>query len=369
MALSPSVQSGQTILVSSPAVAEWLDHDDVKYLGCHSQHRLTFEVQIDAPTYHAALMLRIPLSLKEFANKKFVYSIIPPDNLRSLRVDSNGNDISERVRDVFAKGKRPITIIHFSVDRPAMIVGPPEGSGRLRSSSSEEALRALHSLSSLTEFTLHVLSESMGEAQLKHLLSLCGGPFRLGPNHVQSLYAGKGGKLLCRTEEQSHHAESPPSYDELALTPPPPAGGHASTSTPEAPPGKKRKAPASPGDSITDQQRSLIEQQFDVFGKRLEEHLNKQWERKLDDRLMEVRESILSEVDDHLERQLAEIRVEILDTAYDWIEEGKKETDDVLTEQLDDRLLDIKEEVRDTVKEELEMAEENIRADLRHALG
>lgn len=345
----------ESFSVSAPVIAEWHD-SQVQYLGSRS-HQLDLEAQIDGHEREASLRLRVLLALKGFPNQKYVYLLVYPEHVLSIRL--HGNDIPEPVRDAFIRNKSctsadGIVGLHFSLKQPAAVVGPSDTNVQPKTSSSGNVLDSLHSLARATVFAFYVPSRSIPDNQLRALCDLSDGTFRLFSGKFKSLYGGKGATVIG---QHGIDDESPPSYDELAPSSPPPRSCPSCRGEPAA---KKRKSSTRTAESHDDDWRTAFEQGL--------ERLEKRFVERLDERLAETTKCILEQFEEHLETRLGDIRTEILDEAHERLEEAKDEMDDLLLVRLDDRMLDVKEEMRESVKEELQTVEETIRADLRNAL-
>lgn len=224
-----SSSSSASFSIITAAVAEWVDVHSTKHLGCHPQHPLMLEVQIKPSSHTAVLQLRVPIGLKDYILKQYIYLIISPEQLQSIHVSTKA-DVPPSVREALADrgSTHPFTSVRFSMGGPTMLVGPTAGNPRLKSHSSELAMDALCSLSLATDITLYVCEGAIPDAHLDAFCSLCDGSFRSVRDNLKTLYSGKGAKVIDRP---TNAAESPPSYDELALSSPPPLAGKPSTPT------------------------------------------------------------------------------------------------------------------------------------------
>ncbi|KAH7028433.1 hypothetical protein B0J12DRAFT_745556 [Macrophomina phaseolina] len=395
--------------ISTPVIAQWRHQSlDVEYLGCASPHPL-LEVFHESRKRHASLKSRVSIGVKGYRKKVKVYLLVSPEHVQRLGLDES--NIPEPVRDAFIKSNSSVSAdgivrLCFSLKQAPVVLGPPDIDVlEPKTTTSGSLLNALHSLARASTFSFHIPRDSI---PLSRLESLCAdfssGTFSLCEGEIESLYLGKGAKVI---EQHNAAAESPPSYDELALSSPPPRSSYASPQ--RASSGKRRRRTSDVAGRRDDDWTAAGPEQLDALRKQIGEmredvnaasaslagrqhltncldgfatqisslwdHVSSMEERiqkKIRDDLTQRFEARITETKDHLlehvEERLGEVQQEIEDEAYERLEEAKDEMDEVLHVKLDDRLLDVKLELQQSVKEELETVEDTIRADLRNAL-
>ncbi|KAH7020664.1 hypothetical protein B0J12DRAFT_687627 [Macrophomina phaseolina] len=380
MASSSSRSSSTTANRSSfsaPVVAEWREAD-TQHLGCKSP-QLVFEAAVDTSRKTASLWLRLLVGLKDNRRKVRLYLIIDPEKV--LTVGRHVEDIPQRVCEAMVKGghcqsAQDLVGIRFAQHpHSALIIAPCDCALSPKTSAAGATLESLLSLASSECFTLYIPTSYIERGSVDGLSQgLGGGAYCLPEGCLERLYAGRGFQIVNRPGSSTLAADSPPSYDELALSSPSrqptrPSRGEQTN--------KKRKQPSSDGGEL-DWQRTL-EQGLNALETRLEER----WAEQLERRLAETRETILMQIDERVEKRLTEIDEKVM-TRLDELEERvEKRLDDITDEAedrlhvfdeqwqrtLDETLLDIKEGTRQHVAEELANAEETIRDDLRSALS
>ncbi|KAH7042781.1 hypothetical protein B0J12DRAFT_673087 [Macrophomina phaseolina] len=93
----------------------------------------------------------------------------------------------------------------------------------------------------------------------------------------------------------------------------------------------------------------------------MEQRLEKKFEEKLESRLAEATDDIVEQFEQRLEKRMEEISDDMEDRFHQHNQEWEV--------KLDDTLIDMKEEARQRVNEEMLTVEDSIRADIRHALS
>lgn len=214
-----------------PAVACWQSgHDDVKYLGykvpephCSS----LLDVRLDAGAQTAFVKLRVPVWLKDGTDRPTtLYVFIHPERLSGVEVVTG--EVPAPVSRSFIQHKQckaaeDVVGVRFALRQPADVIVPE---GRLVARPKFNlVLELLHSLGQATELTVYVPSTKKNSPRelLGRLGALVGEGLKSTPADcaLERLYAGAGGRLLSEDDLEAALPESPPSYDEIALTPPP----------------------------------------------------------------------------------------------------------------------------------------------------
>lgn len=213
----------------APAVVEWTCADgQTRYLSHPDPAcQVTCDIRFDASTKSAFFKLRVPVVLKALPRSKTsVFLFIHPERIHSLAL-GEGNDALQAVQ----KKLRTNTVgLRFRLNKPAVAVVPLV-SLVPKKKVFGTALDLLQALAQETEFTVYLPNKLLSKTRFQDLCSAASNAGLRSITRdadVSSLYGGKGGKAIesgsfnPSAPEEEPLAESPPSYDELALTPPPP---------------------------------------------------------------------------------------------------------------------------------------------------
>lgn len=255
MASSSSASNHSFAITRTPAVARWRDKDGIlRYFGYGhpiSSHQVLMDIRFNSPQNAALFRIRVPVGIKGQRNKVNLYFFIYPETILSLEAPVSSDDVPEPVRCIFAK--KPfgtagdIVALRFVLERPGSLVGPEHMELAPTTRAFGSALDSLRSLATITEVTLFVANEDLNRAALDALCAQArrDGGLRLlagKDSSLEMLYGGNSGAVI-EVNVADGRPESPPSYDEIALTPPPPQ------------PKRKRTEQRSP--SIIEQQPSI----------------------------------------------------------------------------------------------------------------
>lgn len=363
----------------------------------------------------------MPVGVKGLRNKVNLYLFIYPDTILSLESAAGSDDVPEPVRSVFAK--KPfgttgdIVALRFVLERPASLVGPENVELAPTTRAFGCALDSLRSLATSNELTLFVASEDLSRAAVNALCAQAGrdGGLRLlagKDSSLEMLYGGNSGKVI-EVNVADGQPESPPSYDEIALTPPPPpqkrkrteqrtcssrlvwssvlnSTGSPSSVEKQPSKSKRRGLQASPSSDDAAWKASVMEQMAEL-GKRVSaleegfraiadvtspaahptagehcEHCT-----NLADRLTNVGQ-IVEATQVRLEEAEAKFEcnngVVYHDELDERVEDVVSEVNHIVEVSIDEGLLDAKDELREFISEQVKDVDETIRDDIRTAI-
>lgn len=363
------------------------------------------DIRFDSTQNAALFRIRVSVGVKGLRNKVNLYLFIYPDTILSLESAAGSDDVPEPVRSVFAK--KPfgttgdIVALRFVLERPASLVGPENVELAPTTRAFGCALDSLRSLATATELTLFVASEDLSRAAVNALCAQAGrdGGLRLlagKDSSLEMLYGGNSGKVI-EVNVADGQPESPPSYDEIALTPPPPPQKRKRTeqrspSSVEKQPStsKRRGLQASPSSDDAAWKASVMEQMAEL-GKRVSaleegflaiadvtspaahstagehcEHCT-----NLADRLTNVGQIVeatqvrLEEAEARFECNNGVVYHDELDER---VEDVVSEINHIVEVSIDEGLLDAKDELREFISEQVKDVDETIRDDIRTAI-
>lgn len=196
----------------------------------HSVHdHLTLQIHRDASATTAFFQLKANVSLKARRDRTNVYLSIHPERIRTVTL-SEGDASNDTAANRLSASTY---CLHFVLSRsPALVV--PQGDLTPKHKNSRVVLDSLQTLSKQTSFSVHLPASALTKARLMLLCeSVSSGSLRSTPRFTDtaSLYGGKGGRVIEHVSEPALAldaapiitavAESPPSYDELAMDSPP----------------------------------------------------------------------------------------------------------------------------------------------------
>ncbi|GME35424.1 Centrosome-associated protein cep250 [Neofusicoccum parvum] len=378
MASSSAPQADTNVkVVSEPAVASWecTQRNETRFLihpdpSC----RVTCDIRVEQNT--AFLRLRIPFMPNNSVRAKPIFLLVPPERVESARIAS---DVPGTVRHRLGDS------IGLQLDlRQSSIVVVPSAPLVSKDQSTEDAVDALHSLALRTCFTIYLRRNALRSVEgFVSALSAETVRSHSGLADVSSLYSGRGGRKIEGVDFKpsdivADATESPPSYDELALTPPRLKPNVPSKRRRRNSPDKDQTFDRTVEDikkGLTDQLTHMVGQ----LGQQLEDRLLKRLDERLDERCEALREElsgsikaeIMSQVEKRLEERLDErledLREEdeelgrkVRQLSQD-IEDAKDEVEEIVDLRLDEQMTSVKEEMRTFVTEELKDVEDRVK--------
>lgn len=350
-------------LLEAPAIVAWpCDKDGDSRLTS----RITCTLALDAPATMAFCRLRLPLMLKALPSRKTaVFAFVHPEQILSV------NEAPAIPESVTAALDTDVVGLCFKMQRsPVAVV--PDLPLVPKNKSSGDALEALQAIATISEFTLYLPSKHLSKQQIASLSSIAGPElWRSLPNftNLSALYAGKGGKIVEASAILPNgcgRGDSPPSYDELALSPP----EHESSN-----PRKKRRREGSAETTSESLIRRILAEERAQMSKEIQHEVEKAVKAKfaadLDNRLEELEKRLLSHLDARISEEMNRLREDVDDRIEDFRQEMGDFQEDVaettveqIDLRIDDQLLGIKEELSAHVTEELKDTEDRIRADI-----
>lgn len=366
-------------LLEAPAIVAWpCDKDGDSRLTS----RITCTLALDAPATMAFCRLRLPLMLKALPSRKTaVFAFVHPEQILSV------NEAPAIPESVTAALDTDVVGLCFKMQRsPVAVV--PDLPLVPKNKSSGDALEALQAIATISEFTLYLPSKHLSKQQIASLSSIAGPElWRSLPNftNLSALYAGKGGKIVEASAILPNgcgRGDSPPSYDELALSPPEHGKLMSEPSCPahligleSSNPRKKRRREGSAETTSESLIRRILAEERAQMSKEIQHEVEKAVKAKfaadLDNRLEELEKRLLSHLDARISEEMNRLREDVDDRIEDFRQEMGDFQEDVaettveqIDLRIDDQLLGIKEELSAHVTEELKDTEDRIRADI-----
>ncbi|GME48462.1 uncharacterized protein LTHEOB_1228 [Neofusicoccum parvum] len=253
--MASDASANEYVVNASAVVARWRSRgSDNTYLG-HGHPEASCQAALDIHFQRderkAFVKLRVPVGIKAATRKIYVYFFIHPEHILSLdRFDCNESEdrsqatIPEQVQSALVRSKQcssseSITGLKFSLSKPGALVVPVDTALAPKTKASGNILDALYSLGRATTVTLYVPTPRISDSRQLDLLcsSASGGALKSIEDacSLAMLYHGSGGRVIehlddpltdtdpLANDDVAFHtkADSPPSYDEIALTPPP----------------------------------------------------------------------------------------------------------------------------------------------------
>lgn len=205
--------------ISTSALVRWDSH--------HSLSEATFDARRVASTADAFLKLRTTVLLKASAPRKTpLFLFIHPERVRALRLGELNADEKSHQEEACRKLGTDVVCLHFTLSRPADLVGPKESDLMPKNKGSGDVLDSLRCLARQDNFVVYFARNAVSQARL---VSLCeaasGGELKSIARQADltSLYRGKGGRVITQLDAPDNTVpgpSSPPSYDELGPSPP-----------------------------------------------------------------------------------------------------------------------------------------------------
>lgn len=247
----------------------------------------------------------------------------------------------------------------------------------------------LHYIASATTFSIYLPSKFLPSKRVALFCRMVrdGGVQSLtSESNISHLYNGKGGKAYeAGTFDpfgtEAAPAESPPSYDELALSPPP---EHKIVPPYPGRPSKRRRTAASsskPADqhvsreAMEDMCRQIVNDMMADLRKELRQELHdemqEEFRTELSRELKDLKKQIMEGIDKRLDERDQVLRGEIQEEISDVREYVLDNRDDCLDDageivdwKIDEQLTGIKDELQTFVDEELKNVEDRIKDDI-----
>ncbi|GME34930.1 uncharacterized protein K452DRAFT_295813 [Neofusicoccum parvum] len=363
---------------------------------------LTVSICFNAAASSAFAKLRVDFAPKSPPRTLLpLFAFIPPERVVSLSVEDA--ETPESVRPELRTG---LTRLRFALDRPATIVAPHLSALVPKNKASGDILEMLQSLASVSSFTLYLPSRHLPPARAQRFCQMArdGGLHSLASESQMShLYNGKGGTAyeagtFTPFAPNAAPAESPPSYDELALSPPPQHKAEhirfapsarlrdAKTADPlcSGRSSKKRrtassnsKPSADPDDAraMRDMCREICDGMKADLRKELQQEirdeLRKEFRTELHQELEVLKRDVMDSIEQRLDERDEKLRQEMheeLSEMWDHVDENK---DDALSEagelvdlRIEEHIDGIKDELQTYISEELKDVEDRIKGDI-----
>lgn len=215
----PGSSSDNDIDMSASALVGW-DSD-------RSLFEATFDARRVGATADAFLKLRTTVLLKASAPRKTpVFIFIHPERVRALRLCELEVDQRAHQEEACRRLGTDVACMRFTLSKPVDLVGPKESDLTPKNKASGDILDSLRCLARQDDFTVYFPRNVLSRARL---VSLCAaassGELKSIARQadLNSLYRGKGGRVISQPETAHDAApgpSSPPSYDELGPSPP-----------------------------------------------------------------------------------------------------------------------------------------------------
>ncbi|KAH7026758.1 hypothetical protein B0J12DRAFT_361665 [Macrophomina phaseolina] len=364
-------------IAGAPALIEWQQVDGTtSCLGdgvTVSPHRPSVDLVFDASQHQAFFKLWIRVSCKNFVKRVNVYLLIHPERVLSVHAVRDQEQIPTSIRNAFAKHgpvSHPMTALQFVLRVPGSLVGPASEPLLPSTNASRSILQSLYALARATKFTVYLAEEMPSEPLETFTLQVRDGGLKSIEFHanINTLYGGKGGEVI-EPQDEVAACDSPPSYDEIALTPPPqPPQLKRSRATRDISCGCGTIMSAEEAhrirtfsfavQSMQQELRTLLEagkpcSRCGSLAGRLEQV----------EQMVETLQSHLPDLSDDEDAYL--VSSTELDGRLDGL---KSDAEDMMDVKIEDNILDIKSEVRNFVSEELKDVEDRIKDELRTAV-
>ncbi|KAF4311348.1 hypothetical protein GTA08_BOTSDO13062 [Botryosphaeria dothidea] len=351
-----------------------------------------FSASINSNTPAATLRLRVSVSLKATPRLKTpIYAFVLPNGLRGIERESF---VPDHIRNALGPG---IVGLRFRMEQPVVMVAPAstsEGPLAPKNKAAGHVLSLLESLAQTIEMTVYLSTRHGHKAALDVLCSSSASawaatrwPAAPSIADLRSMYQGRGGIVLPADltvpPRGEQHTDSPPSYDELALSAPSP---------PRPPPPKRRRVEEEDGrvqqlmtDVLTREKGALRDEiakellSDDSFCDRV---LETRWERLRELVADEVRAQRAAErrqdaaeakaaVSRNMqgleERLLAQIEERLVDFREEVGDDRADDYDrmgDLVDVKLEEQVLNMKDELNDYVTEQIKDVEDRIRNEI-----
>lgn len=361
----------------------------------------TFSLSFDAPTTSAFAKLRVDFSPKSPPRTAIpLFAFIPPERIVSLSADDA--EIPESARPEL---RTSLTKLTFSLSQPVTIISPPTPLVP-KNKASGDTLEMLHYIASATTFSIYLPGKFLPSKRVALFCRMVrdGGVQSLtSESNISHLYNGKGGKAYEAGAfdpfgTEAAPAESPPSYDELALSPPPehkskqpwmsvpPIAADPGAVVPPYPgrSSKRRRTAASsskPADqhvsreAMEDMCRQIVNDMKADLRKELRQELHdemqEEFRTELSRELKDLKKQIMEGIDKRLDERDQVLRGEIQEEISDVREYVLDNRDDCLDDageivdwKIDEQLTGIKDELQTFVDEELKNVEDRIKDDI-----
>ncbi|KAL1626442.1 hypothetical protein SLS56_006846 [Neofusicoccum ribis] len=352
----------------APAFAEWhcADQNATAFLGHRHPKpscQAALEIRFEESERAAFFKLRVPAALKACPKKTNIFVFILPDRILSLDGRPGADaTVPEPVRrglvqaNVCSSSDR-IARLHFTLAKPPVLVVPAATSLAPATATSGNILNMLQSLAQVTELTLYFPSKHLPRQRLTSLCTLArdGGLQPIASQlDMASLHGGSGAEMVEGTELHiPAPADSPPSYDELALSPPPVLAEGSrrratglSDSPTQSPRFKKARLGPAP-DDLEEHVAMLCKKAFDGFRSEMRQEMQ--------DRLVMLEERLEKRID-----QVAEQLREETATHVD-LDDLRDETSEQTELRIEEQMLLVKDELRDHIEEELKNVEDKLK--------
>ncbi|POS70830.1 hypothetical protein DHEL01_v210776 [Diaporthe helianthi] len=347
-------------VTAQPAIASWTQPSGAR----QSLDALRFHIYHDPSTNTAFFKLRATVTFKATGVRPkrttAAWLHIAPE-----RVDAVTMEDEKNVDEGMSKKLGANTVCwHFTLNRPGMLVLPPDYDLKSKGHQSEDPLEGLWALATATRFSIHACLPTRTVSKAR-LISLCNAAsagnktvsttaeaastdVRLASNKhsadTASLYGGKGGQVVeldcLQTPGPAGDGGSPPPYSHVEPSPPVVA---------DAPTGKKRRrssSVASAPEPRQDDSKAIEDKK--AFAKALKDNFKAELKAEL---MMELRADLKAKLKDELKKELvSEVMPEIERRILDRVEERFLENSD----DLEKELYDFRHEVGSTVYSEVE---------------
>jgi hypothetical protein len=345
---------------AAPAVLTW-DGQELPLTD------VTCDIRRYASTNTAFIKLRATVALKAPAPAKTsIFLFIHPERVRTVALDESPESTPREA--VKKKLDQDTYCLHFTLDRPADLVGPAGFEHIVpKNKSSGETLGYLRSLARQTKFSVYLPAKVVTKARL---LSLCEAASGHGLKSItwqadmSCLYGGKGARLMEDAPEAP--TANPPSYDELEPGPPLPPVSYGKlcvvsplsldlclpvTDSSVQGPSKKRRRESGGSDSPSSDLSAM-----EAMCRKIMVEMKAELKQDMSNQLQRLEKTIM----ERIEQRLAEESARIEDDVDQRLLEVREQTSDEIGIHIEDEYDGVRLRLEDFVKDEVRDAEERI---------
>lgn len=214
-----------------PAVVEWIlqnQNERADYLKEKIDgppHWAMVDVHYDESRSEFMCKLCVSVNLKRINTKRHIYILLAPAHISRVELCRT---VPTNVTNAFVTSNRGLSAedilgIHFSLKQPGVVVSPkPPADPGTRAM--RKLLESVFSCGSSRDITIYVQSNAVEEYKLQHMFGQLNQLVLHGFPIIDTLYGGKGGRIVQDLEELSkpsiYDPTDLPTYDQIVSTTP-----------------------------------------------------------------------------------------------------------------------------------------------------